>query len=87
MKKIASLSLALLLCISFLLSAVSCSSKHPIEEFKEKMEQAESYQMVLTMSDVPMLGTLTMTYQIDGDIQYEPATVFGEETAIRIKLR
>ena len=57
----------------------SCSSKHPIDEFKEKMEKADNYQMSITMSDVPLFGTFTMTTKVDGNIQYTPAVMFSEE--------
>ena len=79
MKKILSLSLALILGISMLLTAVSCAGRHPIEKFKNKMEEADNYQMTITMSNVPLLGTFTMTTKIDGDIQYTPAGMFHDE--------
>ncbi len=82
MKKIISLSLTLILCLSLLLAAVSCGSKHPIVEFKNKMENAANYQMAVTMSNVPFLGTFTMTTKIDGNIQYTPAIMFSEEEYI-----
>lgn len=79
MKKTLSFLIIVSLCLSMLMLATSCSSKHPIEEFKEKMEKADSYQMSITMSDVPFLGTVTMTAKVDGNIQYIPATMINEE--------
>ena len=57
----------------------SCSFKHPIENFKDKMSEADSYQMSITMSDVPLFGTFTMTTKVDGNIQYTPAVMFNDE--------
>ncbi len=79
MKKALSFLIIVSLCLSMLMMVTSCSSKHPIEEFKEKMEKADSYQMSITMSDVPFLGTFTMTTKVDGNIQYTPAVMFNEE--------
>lgn len=79
MKKVISLLIVLATCLSILMAFTSCSSKHPIDEFKEKMEKADSYQMSITMSDVPFFGTFTMTTKVDGNIQYIPAVMFSEE--------
>lgn len=79
MKKIISTSFVLVLCLSMLLAVTSCSSAHPISEFKDKMTAAESYQMSVTMSNVPLFGTFTMTTKVDGNIQYTPAVMFNEE--------
>ncbi len=68
--------LALLVLILMLTaSLVSCG--HPIEKFKERIDEAESAQMTMTMYDVPYIGTITMKMQIDGNITYTPETVLG----------
>lgn len=82
MKKVISLSIAIAMCMCFITAFTSCSSKHPIDEFKEKMEKADSYQMSVTMSDVPLFGTFTMTTKVDGNIQYTLAVMFDEEEYI-----
>ena len=82
MKKVISLLIILATCLSMLMAFTSCSSKHPIDEFKEKWEKADSYQMSITMSDVPFFGTFTMTTKVDGNIQYTPAVLFDEEEYI-----
>ena len=82
MKKFVSLFLTLTLFISMMLIVTSCGSKHPIEEFKNKMADADSYQMSVTMSNVPLFGTITMTTKVDGNIQYTPAIMFNEEEYI-----
>ena len=79
MKKVISLLIVLATCLSILMAFTSCSSKHPIDEFRAKMEKADSYQMSITMSDVPLFGTFTMTTKVDGNIQYTPAVMFSEE--------
>ncbi len=58
MKKALSFLIIVSLCLSMLMLATSCSSKHPVEEFKEKMEKADSYQISITMSDVPISAHL-----------------------------
>ena len=82
MKKFVSLFLTLMLCISMMLIVTSCGTKHPIEKFKNKMADADSYQMSVTMSNVPLFGTITMTTKVDGNIQYTPAIMFNEEEYI-----
>ena len=79
MKKVISLLIILAMCLSMLMTFTACSSKHPIDEFKVKMQNADSYQMSITMSDVPFFGTFTMTTKVDGNIQYTPAVMFNEE--------
>ena len=82
MKKFVSLFLTLMLCISMMLIVTSCGTKHPIEKFKNKMADADSYQMSVTMSNVPLFGTITMTTKVDGNIQYNPAFMFNKEEYI-----
>ena len=78
MKKIT--SLAVIICLTALVIFSSCSQKHPIEEFKARMENAESYQMTVTMSDIPVFGSITMAYEIDGNIQHSSAVeLMGQE--------
>lgn len=77
MKRI--ISLAMVVCISLVFVFSSCSQKHPIDEFKERMETAESYQMSVTMSGIPVFGSLTMIYKVDGNIQYVPAVELMEQ--------
>ena len=83
MKKALSFLIVVSLCLSMLLTATSCALfKHPIEKFNDKMEKADSYQITITMSDVPFLGTITMTTKVDGNIQYSPTTLISEEEYI-----
>lgn len=77
MKKIVSSALAFLLGISMLFAATACSSKHPIAEFKDKMDKKGSYEVAVTMSLMGM--DITVTTQIDGNIQYTPGTALSSE--------
>lgn len=82
MKKILTLSIVITMCMCLITAFTSCSFEHPIDGFKEKMEKADSYQMSVTMSDIPLFGTFTMTTKVDGNIQYTPAVMFNEEEYI-----
>lgn len=66
MKKI--IRVMLLLFVSALL--VSCGKKHPIDKFKEEMNNADNFQMTVAMSDIPLLGSITITTKVDGNIEY-----------------
>ena len=80
MKKTLSLLIVIATCLSLLMAFTSCAPKHPIDAFKEKVEKADSCQMAMTMSDVPLFGTISVTTKLDGNIQYTPATFFSEES-------
>lgn len=85
MKKVLSFLLLITLCLSMILTSTSCDFKksaHPIDEFNDTMNSADSYQIAMTMSNVPFLGTITIITQIDGDIQYTPATFLSAEEYI-----
>ena len=79
MKKTIALTLALTLLLLSIWMLPSCGAKHPIVKFAEKMEKADSYQIAVTMSDIPLLGTMTVTTMVDGNIEYTPAVLFDSE--------
>lgn len=79
MKKAVSLFLTLVLCMSIVLGVTSCDAKHPIEEFKSKMDAADNYQISTTMSEVPFFGTITVITKVDGNIQYSSTALFDTE--------
>ncbi len=79
MKKILSFMAMFSLCLLVLITGASCSSKNPIKEFKEKMDKENNYELAVTMSDVPLFGSLSTTLKVDGNIQYTRASMFGEE--------
>jgi len=84
MKKIVSVLFIIVMCITLLAGLMSCSSKHPIAQFEEKMKKADSYQIAMIMSNIPLLGTLTMTVKVDGNIQYSPSFLNNQEEYIEI---
>lgn len=55
-------------------------AKHPIAKFFGKMEKENNYSMTITMSDIPLFGTISMQIKMDGNVTYTPAVLFGEET-------
>lgn len=55
-------------------------AKHPLTKFLGQMEKADNYQMTVTMSDIPLFGTLTIQTKVDGNITYTPAILFNEES-------
>lgn len=79
MKKTSSMLVIIAVCLSMLFVCSSCGAKHPIEKFKDQMVKANNYQLTITMTDVPLLGTFTTTTKIDGNIQYTPAVLFSSE--------
>ena len=62
----------------------SMFAKHPIEIIAYKIAKANNYQMSAVISDVPLLGSMTIQRKIDGNIEYTPSTLFGDEEYIEI---
>lgn len=67
----------LLLFVSVLL--VCCGEKHPIDKFKEEMNNVDNFQMTVAMSDIPLLGNITITTKVDGNIEYIGPFLYTEE--------
>lgn len=84
MKRTLSYLLIVALCISLLTTSTACFFKHPIDRFKEQLETVDSCQMTITMTNIPLFGTVAMTTQIDGNIQYNSGTFFSDEEYIEI---
>ena len=84
MKKILLAVLSLMLCVALMLSAVSCTQVHPIQKFLLKMQSSKSYQISVTMEDIPFLGSISLTTKVDGDIQYIPETLINEEAYFQV---
>ena len=74
MKKIVSVLLVCLLC-AWTLSG--CLMKHPIQKFAETMYTADSYQVEIGVTDIPFVGELSVTLQVDGDVTYTPEILFA----------
>ena len=82
MKKILTSLLALVLVLSLALSMASCTEVHPIQKFLLKMQSAKSYNISVSMTDVPFLGTVSISSKVDGNVQYIPETIVSEEAYI-----
>ena len=72
MKRILSLFLALLFCLSALSLVSSCSSKHPIEKFADKLEASNYYFLINISSIYNISGVEKASFgmEVDGNIQY-----------------
>lgn len=96
MKRIISLSLALVMIVSMASMTVSCDSiledpmgfiedpvgtlfKHPIEKFYDDLVSEKNYQLDITMKNVPLFGTFSVTTKVDGNISYTPAILWTSE--------
>ena len=64
--------------IALTVTLILIFAKHPITKFFAKMEKEDSYQLAITLSDIPFFGTITMQTKQDGNISYTAG--FGEET-------
>ncbi len=69
MKKI---SIMLIVILIVTIACTSCGGKHPIEEFKEHIDNADNYQVTITF------GKITSNRQIDGNLTYF-TSIMGEE--------
>ena len=77
MKKKISLILAILICCTIFVTAVSCNSTNKITKMEEKLNKADSYKITITMDNIPMLGKATMTMKIEGNKTFTSG-MFGE---------
>ena len=73
-----------IICVGVLLIAicmvmVSCNSTDKIDDFRKKLEDADSCEMVVTMN-VPLFGEITMISKIDGNKTWESAFMGNPET-------
>lgn len=73
-----------ILCVCVLLIAVcmvlvSCNSTDKIDDFREKLEDADSCEVVVTM-DVPLFGEITMISKMDGNKTWTSSFMGNPET-------
>ena len=66
----------LLVILSLGFTMMSCGND--LEKSFEKMEELESYRMEITMSNIPILGSMTMIMKVDGDMIYASDPFSGE---------
>jgi len=71
-----------LLIFAFALSytLIGCS-QNDLEKSFDKMEDAESYRMEVTMSNIPVLGSMTMVMKVDDDMIYSSDPFSGDAYA------
>ena len=75
MKRVILTCLAAILCLSAMLSTTCCSMLfNPIDSFAEEMENAESYELVMSMEIEGI--RIVMTEKVDGNITY---TTYGND--------
>lgn len=55
-------------------------SKYPIAKFFAKMKKEDNYQLTITLSDIPLFGTIKMQAKQDGNVSYTSAWGFGSYT-------
>lgn len=79
-QKIVIAAVAALLCIATVLMIVISASQHPLEKFAAKMIKKQSFQMDVVLSGIPFFGTVSLTYEMDGNIQHIPAGNFVSES-------
>lgn len=72
-QKIIIASVAAVLCIAIVVAVVLYTSLHPLEKFALKIAQKQSFQMEVIVSGIPLIGRLSLTYEVDGNIQHIPA--------------
>lgn len=78
----------LLVCVTlFAFTLSGCSqldNESEIEKALNHMENIESYRMDITMYDLPIFGTMSVVFKIDGDMRYHSSPLFDEGTYSKI---
>ncbi len=69
--------LSILFVLLFTLSSLTSCFTHPIEEFKEHMDEADNFQMTMTIYDIEYYDKITITMKVDGNITYTPESILG----------
>lgn len=70
--------------ISICVMLVSCNSTDKVDDFRKKLEGANSFEMVMTM-DIPVFGKVTMISKVDGNKTWTNAVMGSPETYTEIK--
>ena len=79
MKKLISYILCTVLLLSALLSLSSCM-KDPLESFFDDVNKKQNFQLDITMKDVPIFGTITMTSKKDGNKTFTSGILGASDT-------
>ena len=75
-------AVAAVLLIATVVGIVLWTSVHPIERFALKIARKQNFQMDITFSGIPPLGTVALTCEVDGNIQHSPQGFFISESYI-----
>ena len=75
-------AVAAVLLIATVVGIVLWSSVHPIERFALKIARKQNFQMDITLSGIPLFGTVALTCEVDGNIQHIPQGTFISESYI-----
>ncbi len=67
MKQIIKMVWAFLAMVALAASTASCGMINPIERYKAKLATAKSFEMDITLTDIPLVGSLNVTVMKDGD--------------------
>lgn len=82
-KKILIIAVALVVCIAAVLSIVLLSaSLDPLERFAAKIARKQNFQMDIVLAGIPLFGSISLTYEVDGNIQHIPDGSFASESYI-----
>ncbi len=81
-KKIIIAAIAAVLCIATVLLVVFCSAQSPLERFAAKIARKQNLQMDVVLSGIPLFGSVTFTYEVDGNVQHIPDGSFVAEAYI-----
>ena len=69
---------AVLFIVASLLVIFS-NAKSPLEKIASKIEKEQNYRMDITLSGIPLFGSVSLAYEVDGDMQHIPNGTFVNE--------
>ena len=75
-------ALAAVLLIATVVGIVLWSSVHPIERFALKIARKQNFQMDITLSGIPLFGSVALTCDVDGNMQHIRQGTFISESYI-----
>ncbi len=72
-------SVAFVLCIAIALVAVLYKPMHPIEKFAYKLMRKQNFEMQVSLSGIPLFGSIAFVVEMDGNVTHIPDLYFVEE--------
>lgn len=76
---------AILLLSVCLCSLFACGTKHPIDELRESIIDEKNAQITISLSDIPLFGSMQITTKVDGDKTYTSGVFGSSETYTEVK--